>query len=323
MNIDKIRITGQLTEEQYQSLLNEIDELRRLTEITVITKGQLSNGDPTEYQITDNHEHAVDDLSIQTGEIWTKEMDDEGNIYDTSYPDYEYTTQNVKQKLYIHIDNNLNIRFTLNPNRFANNEDELITNMLIRFTSELNRARITHVDFNIDVPYNTSDMSIKYNGNYSFSTDGKRTKNQTEMHYYKVNVSKLRELIIYDKLNERIDKKFNKEDDSYISRNYANQLRNEGVNLTRIELRLLKASKVGNFLNDYRTALKGFKVRYRQHVGNNKLAFGNFIDIYGVNHSKSRISFNQLLNQQLKLKIDELAKLPYVTQKMIENTKKA
>lgn len=322
MNIDKLRIRGQLSEEKYQSLLDEIAELKQLNQINVTTKGQLNSGLPSEYQIADNTKHEIDDVLSPIDEIWVTKMDDEGSEYQENYLDYEYSTHNVKQKLYISITNNLEILFTLNPNRFNNSENELITNMLIRSTSELTNAKITHVDFNLDVPYNTSKMHIKYKGNNSFSADGEQIKGKTKLHYYKLNVSKLRELIIYDKINERLDSKFNKADDSYLSKKYAQRLREQGTFLTRIELRLLKSKQVGSLLKDYRTALKGFTVQYRSY-GNSDVIFGTFIDLNGVNHNKDRVKFNRQLNQQLKLKAKEIAELPYVTDTMIKNTKNA
>lgn len=322
MNIDKLRIRGQLSEEKYQSLLDEIDELTQLNQINVTTKGKLNSGLPSEYQITDNTNHEIDDILSPIGEILVNETDEQGNEYQASYLDYDYSTHNVKQKLYISINNNLETLFTFNPNRFSNSESELITNMLIRLTSELTDAKITHIDFNLDVPYDTSDMRIKYKGNDSFSTDGEHIKDKTKLHYYKLNVSKLRELIIYDKINERLDSKFNKDDNSYLSKEYAQRLREQGTFLTRIELRLLKSKQVGSLLKDYRTALKGFTVQYRSY-GKSDVAFGTFVDLNGVNHNKDRVKFNRQLNQQLKLKAKEIVELPYVTDTILENTKNA
>jgi hypothetical protein len=291
------------------------------------------------YFLVDLKEHIFFDGSkvVYTGENINA---DYGDGYETIIPEetIEHNYQNLTQKMYIETTptndlNIANIKIIMNPNRFiGDTENEKLIKILVKdILPMINKPRIGHIDLNMDTPYDIKYFNFKYIGkkkahiNTNIEQYGKDSVLLSKTITVNPNSHEFT-AIMYDKIRERMNAA--KEDNSYISRNYAKMLYKKRYYLTRLEIRLLKANEVKKFLINPKNTFKDFDFRYRNtstkgYFGSMegcRLISDNRQDTYKKANKESKKAYNQLIKRELKNVYERLLRLPYIDNGIISNT---
>ncbi|TPR47829.1 hypothetical protein DY037_08045 [Apilactobacillus micheneri] len=337
--IDKLVITGKISTKNMDlinTMLLKSNKLDKKNSINTNNDGQSTR---KKYSLVDIQHHIFFDGSqiIQTGEEITGE-DSNGNNFIIPETDIKNYYQNLKQKMYIETIPNKNeknfIKVTINPNRFVGDtqKEEIIRILKENIIDLIEKPRIGHIDLNMDTPYNIKYFNLKYLGNKKVNV----TNKYEQRNNVKIDLSKTIEVnpnshemnaIIYDKVRERLNS--SREDDSYISRSYAKRLYNEGMYITRFEIRLLKANVVKKFINNPKDISKCFDLKYR-NTSNEGLLFvaDNYTpkpldkrqDFVKLSKSEGKKSYKQIVQRELKKALNKLKDECYINADIINNT---